>query len=115
MRNRGNWLSQDRGKREIDDGRGRRTNGEEDGRGGIGERTGEDMIRPGRNWANLAAVVRLVLSMMKASSDMVAGMNLPYFLYWPHEYLGKLGYASQSLPRMMISPLEPLRRVLLLV
>jgi hypothetical protein len=35
---------------------------------------------------------------------------LPYFLNWPHECLVSVGYASQSLPRTMISPLGPVRR-----
>ncbi len=62
--------------------------------------------------ASLAAVAaeKELLSMMKLSSATAAGANLPYFLNWPHECLVSVGYASQSLPRTMISPLGPVRR-----
>ena len=74
------------------------------------------MMSPGLSWANLWAVIGSGdLSMMKVSStDVGECTSLAYFLNKFHEYLASLGYASQSLPRMKISPFGPVNRMVLL-
>ena len=49
------------------------------------------MMRPGLSWASLCAVDKVDLSRMKLSSVVLAGKNLPYFLYVVHEYRARFG------------------------